>query len=176
MSRDIHGARDNGGRWGADPASSRVYVGAFVVASAATCLGGVAAIAAVTSGASTVTSLCLMAACVLVGALAAIAVVRLGARRSNVSTEPAPTSTAPAGGDRKQRRTARRDLRRTRRELRRTPVCSPAILLQEELSARYGVPVERVAPHVWRIDGELVEATLDPLTGQLMTGGRELQL
>jgi hypothetical protein len=52
----------------------------------------------------------------------------------------------------------------------------PETLLEWQLSARYGVRVERVAWHVWRVDGELVEATLDPATGYLTSGGRELQL
>jgi hypothetical protein len=52
----------------------------------------------------------------------------------------------------------------------------PATLLEWQLSARYGVRVERVAAHVWRVDGELIEATLNPATGYLTSGGRELQL
>ncbi len=51
----------------------------------------------------------------------------------------------------------------------------PETLLEWQLSARYGVRVERVAWHVWRVDGELVEATLAP-SGYLVSGGRELQL
>lgn len=51
-----------------------------------------------------------------------------------------------------------------------------ASLLEEALTARYGVPVRRVAWHVWRINGELIEATLDPSTGHLFAGGRELSL
>ena len=64
--------------------------------------------------------------------------------------------------------------RRARRSVGRAP--DPETLLEWQLSARYGVRVERVAWHVWRVDGELVEATLDPSTGYLTSGGRELQL
>ena len=53
---------------------------------------------------------------------------------------------------------------------------APETLLEKQLSARYGVPVQRLAWHVWRIDGELVEANLDPSTGYLTSGGRELRL
>jgi hypothetical protein len=174
MSQEIHGAGGHGSRRSTGSASTRAYVGAFVVAAAATCLGGAASIGAVTTGASAVVSLSLLAGCVLVGFLSAVVVLRVSNRRSRPGTAVAPRSTR-----REQRRSARRDrrqLRRDRRELRRTPVCSPAIMLEEKLTTRYGVPVERVAAHVWRIDGELVEATLDPVSGQLMTGGRELQL
>ena len=52
----------------------------------------------------------------------------------------------------------------------------PETLLEWQLSMRYGVPVERVAWHVWRVDGELIEAELNPSTGYLISGGRELQL
>ena len=64
--------------------------------------------------------------------------------------------------------------RRANRSVGRAP--DPETLLEWQLSARYGVRVERVAWHVWRVDGELVEATLDPTTGYLTSGGRELQL
>jgi ABC-type Fe3+ transport system permease subunit len=62
---------------------------------------------------------------------------------------------------------------RKRSRGRRTP---PVTLLEQQLSARYGAQVRRVAWHVWRINGELIEATLDPQSGHLLSGGRELHL
>lgn len=142
---------------------SRAGVVAFVVAATAVCLAGGLTIVALSNGASAVQSLLLMAGVVLLGAVIATGVVLLGHRRRRA-------------GHRANARQERRQMRRDRRALHRTKVCSPELMLAEQLSARYGVPVERVAAHVWRIDGQLVEATLDPATGQLMTGGRELQL
>ena len=143
--------------------TSRVYVVAFAAAAIALCLGGAVAIAAAVQGASAAQSLSLLAGFVLWGALAAAGLVLLDGRQDREQ---------PVG---RLTRRDRREMRRTEKAMRRSKECSPELLLAEQLSARYGVPVERVAWHVWRIDGELVEATFDPTTGQLMTGGRELQ-
>lgn len=50
----------------------------------------------------------------------------------------------------------------------------PLTPLERQLSSRYGVWVEQVAGHVWRVDGELVEAILEEDTGRLMAGQGEL--
>ena len=143
--------------------TSRVYVVAFAAAATALCLGGAVAIAAAAQGASAAQSLSLLAGFVLWGALAAAGLVMLDGRKDRDQ---------PLG---RLTRRDRREMRRTQRAMRRSTECSPELMLAEQLSERYGVPVERVAWHVWLIDGELVEATFDPATGQLMTGGRELQ-
>lgn len=51
----------------------------------------------------------------------------------------------------------------------------PRSMLERQLSERYGVPVQRLAWHVWDIDGELVEATFDTSTGYLSSGGEQLR-
>ena len=136
MAQGFTGATSAGD--GIEPESWGTIVRACAVAAAAVCLGGTAAIVAVSQGASAALSLSLMASVVLCGVLTAFAM----------------TYKAQHG------ESAR----------------SPESLLEQQLSARYGVPVQRVAWHVWRIDGELVEATLDPSTGYLTSGGRELHL
>lgn len=136
MSNSISGAP--GSRDGMGRDSWRRIVMAFAVAASSVCLGGAAAIVAISRGASTALSLSLMATVIVCGGLAALVMTRQGRRTS--------------GGPREQ------------------------TLLERQLTARYGVPVEQLTWHVWRIDGELIEATLDPQTGYLTAGGRELQL
>jgi hypothetical protein len=174
VAEEIQGTGGYGRRGALGSTSPRLYVGAFVVAAVAVCLGGASAIAAVNHGAPATASLMLMAALVACGLMAALGVIVLGGRRRHIRRG---RDHSDRGGIRAHGQAARRDrreIRRARRALRRAKSCSPSTMLEEQLSARYGVPVERVAWHVWRIDGQLVEATLDPVTGQLMTGGREL--
>jgi hypothetical protein len=167
MSEGFSGAAspDSGG--GLDRELWRAAVAASVVAAAAVCLAGTVAIASVTAGASTVVSLTMMGAVLLVGSAVACGVIRSGSARSAARTQPIPPVSS---------RGIRRADRAHRRAVRRGSVGDEKALLEQLLSARYGVPVERVAWHVWLIKGELVEATFDQSTGQLISGGRELRL
>lgn len=141
---------------------------AFAFAVGAVCLGGAVAIATAERGSSTAVSLLLMAAVVLGGVVGACYLAQR-AWRSTADPSVAPTV-------RPTRRSVRRARRTLRREMCRDLSSESATLLEKQLSARYGVPVRRVAWHVWCIKGDLVEATLDPATGQLRAGGRELSL
>src|SRR5688500_14852275 len=106
MSQGISGAASAGG---VEHSSWKAIVAAFTVAAGAVCIGGAAAIVAISRGASGVASLSLMAAVVLVGAIAAGLLLHRAERE-----------------EKKQ---------------------SPESLLERQLSARYGVPVQRVAWH-----------------------------
>ena len=145
---------------------------AFAAAVTAVCLGGAVAIATAERGASTAVSLSLMAAIVLAGVVAACCLAQRALRPGAASASPPVASPAV----RPTRRSVRRARRTLKREMRRDLSTESATLLEKQLSARYGVPVRRVAWHVWCIKGELVEATLDRATGQLIAGGRELSL
>jgi hypothetical protein len=162
MARGTSGAGSPGERrGGSDRATKKAVLIALAVAVVAICLGGTAAIVAASRGASTWVSLAVMAPVVLCGAVGAFAVLQRPLRHRHEGTELV----------RVRSRGIRRAARAHQRALR-----EPGALLERQLSARYGVQVKRVAWHVWRINGELVEATLDPTTGQLISGGRELQL
>lgn len=134
MSGEVNAAGNSGGR---ARESRKKVVLAFVIAASGVCLGGAAAIIAITQGASTVVSLSMMAGFVVAGVVPALFIAH---RATRVTDEPAPS------------------------------------MLEQQLSARYGVPVRRLAFHVWDVDGELVEATFDTSTGYLTAGGRQLHL
>jgi hypothetical protein len=142
-----------------DRARVRAVGIAFTLMATGVALGGALAIVAASNGASTGASVAMMTPAVLCGAVAAFWVLRSRLRAS----EGEALCVSSLG----IRRAAWAHDRAVRH---------PDQLLEHQLSARYGVPVKRVAWHVWRIDGELVEATLDPATGRLVVGGRELSL
>jgi hypothetical protein len=164
MSRGFEGASSFGERHGFGEEPWRAIVLAFAIAATSVCLGGALAVAAVSRGASTGASVSIMSAVLLLGVVVAIVVVRHTWQPDDLGIE-LPRS-----------RGLRRADRAHRRAIRRAERMDPTVLLEQQLSARYGVPVQRLAGHVWRVNGELVEATFDPATGQLICGGRELSL
>jgi hypothetical protein len=164
MSDDVSGAASSGGSKGG---IHRDLATALAVVASAVCFGGLLAIAEVSRGTSTAISLSLMGIIVAAGTSVGFVLVHRSWRR-NFSVD-APVARVSSRG-------IRRAARAHRRAIRRALAQPPEALLVQQLSARYGVPVERVAWHVWRINGELVEATLNPATGQLIVGGRELSL
>ena len=147
MSEDISGAAGpSGGQL--DARARRALLVSFLAAVMGVVLGATAALAAAILGASTLLGLLLMSAFAASGVAVAVTVVRRADR--------------PHDGEARDPDGAGSENDETR--------------LEQQLSARYGVRIERVAPHVWRIRGELIEAVWDPWTGRLVAGGKELRL
>ena len=153
--------------------SWRAAMVAFAVAATAICVGGAVAVVAVERGVPMPVALLLMAVVIVSGVVAASLVVL---RAWPGETETVDARTVVDQLPRVRSRGIRRADRAHRRAVRRIATMDPTLVIEQKLSARYGVPVKRVASHVWRINGELVEATWDPSTGHLVAGGRELTL
>lgn len=169
MSRGSDRDSDEAGR-----ESWRAAMVAFAVAATAICMGGAVAAVAVERDAPMPIALLLMAVVIVSGVVAAsMVVLRTWPREAEPQADAAPVV---AGLPRVRSRGIRRADRAHRRAVRRMATLDPTVAIEQKLSARYGVPVKRVAWHVWRINGELVEATWDPSTGHLVAGGRELTL